>query len=85
MVSLGHTDATYEQFAAGVDAGATKATHLFNAMSPMHHRSPGAMIATLTDDRVTAGLIPDAVHSHPATVRLAIRAKGQTGSRSSRT
>jgi N-acetylglucosamine-6-phosphate deacetylase len=76
LVSLGHTDATYEQFAAGIDAGANKATHLFNAMSPMHHRQPGAMIATLTDDRVTSGLIPDAVHSHPATVRLAFRAKG---------
>jgi N-acetylglucosamine-6-phosphate deacetylase len=76
IVSLGHTDATIDQFAAGVDAGATKATHLFNAMSPMHHRAPGAMIATMLDDRVTAGIIPDAVHSHPATVRLAIRAKG---------
>jgi N-acetylglucosamine-6-phosphate deacetylase len=76
IVSLGHTDATYEQFVAGVDAGATKATHLFNAMSPIHHRMPGAMVATMLDDRVTAGLIPDAVHSHPATVRLAIRAKG---------
>ncbi len=76
LVSLGHTDATYDEFRAGVDLGATKATHLFNAMSPMHHRNPGAMIATMTDDRVTAGIIPDAVHSHPATVRLAIQAKG---------
>jgi N-acetylglucosamine-6-phosphate deacetylase len=76
VVSLGHTDATYDDFLAGVDAGATKATHLFNAMSPMHHRKPGAMMATMTDDRITAGLIPDAVHSHPATVRLALRAKG---------
>jgi N-acetylglucosamine-6-phosphate deacetylase len=76
VVSLGHTDATYETFESGVDAGATMATHLFNAMSPMHHRNPGAMIATMTDDRVTAGLIPDAVHSHPAAVRLAMRAKG---------
>jgi N-acetylglucosamine-6-phosphate deacetylase len=76
IVSLGHTDATIDQFSAGVDAGATKATHLFNAMSIMHHRAPGAMIATMLDDRVTAGIIPDAVHSHPATVRLAIRAKG---------
>ncbi|HYJ13811.1 MAG TPA: N-acetylglucosamine-6-phosphate deacetylase, partial [Thermomicrobiales bacterium] len=76
VVSLGHTDSTYDAFESGVDAGATMATHLFNAMSPMHHRNPGAMIATMTDDRVTAGLIPDAVHSHPAAVRLAMRAKG---------
>jgi N-acetylglucosamine-6-phosphate deacetylase len=45
-------------------------------MSSMHHRNPGAMIATMTDDRLTAGIIPDAVHSHPASVRLALRAKG---------
>ncbi len=76
LVSLGHTNATYEEFVAGIDAGARKATHLFNAMSSIHHRAPGAMVATLVDDRVTAGLIPDGVHSHPATVRLAIKTKG---------
>lgn len=76
LVSLGHTDATYEEFIAGVDAGARKATHLYNAMSNIHHRAPGAMVATLVDERVTAGLIPDGIHSHPATVRLAINAKG---------
>lgn len=76
LVSLGHTNATYEEFVAGIDAGARKATHLFNAMTPIHHRAPGAMVATLVDDRVTAGLIPDGVHSHPATVRLAIKTKG---------
>ncbi|MCO5219316.1 MAG: N-acetylglucosamine-6-phosphate deacetylase [Thermomicrobiales bacterium] len=76
LVSLGHTNATFEEFIAGLDAGARKATHLFNAMSAIHHRAPGAMVATLVDDRVTAGLIPDGVHSHQATVRLAIKAKG---------
>lgn len=76
LVSLGHTNASYEEFIAGVDAGARKATHLFNAMTSIHHRAPGAMVATLVDDRVTAGLIPDGVHSHPATVRLAIKTKG---------
>jgi N-acetylglucosamine-6-phosphate deacetylase len=76
LTSLGHTNATYEEFVAGVDQGARMATHLFNAMSPMHHRQPGAMIATMTDERITCGLIPDGVHSHPATVRLAINAMG---------
>lgn len=76
VVSLGHTNATYEEFIAGVDAGATKATHLFNAMTSIHHRAPGAMVATMTDDRVTSGIIPDGIHSHPATVRLALMAKG---------
>lgn len=79
LVSLGHTNSTYEEFVAGIDAGARKATHLFNAMSSIHHRAPGAMVATLVDDRVTAGLIPDGVHSHPATVRLAIKTKGIDG------
>jgi N-acetylglucosamine-6-phosphate deacetylase len=75
-VSLGHTNATYEEFIAGIDAGATKATHLFNTMPNIHHRDPGAMVATLDDDRITAGIIPDGVHTHPAMVRLATRAKG---------
>ncbi|HVL25057.1 MAG TPA: N-acetylglucosamine-6-phosphate deacetylase [Thermomicrobiales bacterium] len=79
LVSLGHTNATYEEFVAGVDAGARKATHLFNAMTAIHHRAPGAMVATMVDDRVTAGLIPDGVHSHPATVRLALKSKGPDG------
>jgi N-acetylglucosamine-6-phosphate deacetylase len=76
LVSLGHTDASYEEFVAGVDAGATMATHLYNAMSPFRHRAPGAIGAALVEDRVTVGLIADGVHSHPASVRLAVRAKG---------
>lgn len=76
VVSLGHTDAAFEQFLAGIDAGATKTTHLFNAMSPIHHRAPGSMVAALLDHRTTVGIIADAVHAHPAMVRLAIRAKG---------
>ena len=76
VVSLGHTDASYEEMVTGADAGATMATHLFNAMSPFGHRQPGAVGAVLTDDRVTAGLIADGVHCHPAAVDLAIRAKG---------
>lgn len=76
VVSLGHTDATREQFREGIDLGATKATHLFNAMSPIHHRAPGAMVAAMLDPRITAGIIPDGVHAHPDMVRLAIRIKG---------
>jgi N-acetylglucosamine-6-phosphate deacetylase len=76
VVSLGHTNATYEEFREGVDRGATMATHLYSAMSGFLHRAPGAVGAALLDDRVTAGLIVDGVHSHPASVRLAIRAKG---------
>ena len=76
QVSLGHTDATLEEFEAGVDAGAEMATHLYNAMAPFQHREPGAIGAALADDRVTVGLIVDGVHCHPASIRLALRAKG---------
>ncbi len=76
VVSLGHTDASYDEFRKGVDAGATMVTHLFNAMSDFQHRAPGAVGAALVDDRVAVGLIADGVHSHPASLRLAVRAKG---------
>jgi N-acetylglucosamine-6-phosphate deacetylase len=76
QVSLGHTDATLEEFTAGVDAGAEMATHLYNAMSPFEHRAPGSIGGALTDERVTVGLIADGIHSHPASLRLAVRAKG---------
>jgi len=75
-VSLGHTDAAFEQMLDGVDAGATLTTHLFNAMSPFHHRTPGAVGAALVDDRLTVSLIADGVHAHPAALNLALRAKG---------
>jgi N-acetylglucosamine-6-phosphate deacetylase len=75
-VSLGHTDATFEQAEAGIDAGATLVTHLFNAMSGLHHRAPGAVGAALTDDRVAVSLIADGLHVHSAALKLALRAKG---------
>jgi N-acetylglucosamine-6-phosphate deacetylase len=76
VVSLGHTNATYEEFVEGIDQGATMVTHLYSAMSGFLHRAPGAVGAALLDDRVTAGLIVDGVHSHAASVALAIRTKG---------
>ncbi len=76
LVSLGHTDATYEEFAAGVDAGARMVTHLYNAMSPFQHRAPGSVGAALLDGRVTVGLIADGVHVHERSVCLAVRTKG---------
>lgn len=79
VVSLGHTDATYDEMLDGTDAGATLATHLFNAMSPFHHRTPGAVGAALIDERLTVGLIADGVHAHPAALNLVLRAKGAEG------
>ena len=69
VAAVGHTDATYEQARAAIDAGATVGTHLFNAMRPVHHREPGPVIALLEDPRVTVEMITDGVHLHPALYR----------------
>jgi N-acetylglucosamine-6-phosphate deacetylase len=61
---------------AAIEAGARMATHLGNAMSPLHQRQPGAMGAALSDDRVAVSLIADGIHVHPAVLALAARAKG---------
>lgn len=71
VVSLGHTPATVEQAIAGIEAGATWVTHLFNAMAPLHHREPGLPGVALTDGRLHVGLIPDGIHVHPRAVALA--------------
>lgn len=76
LVSLGHSAATYDQTIAALDAGATWGTHLFNAMSPLHHREPGIIGALLADERATIGLIADGVHLHPSMFGWLIRAKG---------
>ncbi|MDQ0991574.1 N-acetylglucosamine-6-phosphate deacetylase [Streptomyces sp. V3I7] len=76
IAAVGHTDATYEQTVAAIDAGATVATHLFNAMPPLGHRSPGPIAALLQDERVTVELINDGTHLHPAALELAFRHKG---------
>ena len=76
VVSLGHTGATYAQASTALDAGATWGTHLFNAMTPLHHREPGVIGALLADERATFGIIPDGVHLHPSLFGWLIRAKG---------
>jgi N-acetylglucosamine-6-phosphate deacetylase len=76
VVSIGHTDCTADEFAAGVAAGATYVTHLFNAMRPFSHRDPGPIGAALADDAVVAGLICDGIHVDPVAVRMAWRALG---------
>jgi N-acetylglucosamine-6-phosphate deacetylase len=69
IAAIGHTDATYEQTVSAIQAGARAATHLFNAMRPVHHRRPGPVIALLEDSRVTVELIADGTHLHPALYR----------------
>ncbi len=75
-VSLGHSDADLATSMRGIAAGARHATHTFNAMRPLDHRSPGILGAVLSDDRVSADMIVDGVHLDPAIVRLVANAKG---------
>lgn len=74
IVSLGHSDASYDLCCAAFAAGACCTTHLFNAMSGLGHREPGLVGATL-DGEGAAGLIADGIHVHPAAIRAALRAK----------
>lgn len=76
VASFGHSNATYEQTLAGFDAGISHVTHLFNAMPPLHHRSPGPLIAIFQAESVTAQVICDGVHIHPSVLKLAFRLLG---------
>jgi N-acetylglucosamine-6-phosphate deacetylase len=76
IAAVGHTDATYEQTVEAIDAGATVATHLFNAMPVLGHRAPGPIAALLEDERVTVELINDGTHLHPAALQLAFHHAG---------
>ncbi|MFD9395835.1 N-acetylglucosamine-6-phosphate deacetylase [Streptomyces sp. NPDC060000] len=76
IAAVGHTDATYEQTVEAIEAGATVATHLFNAMPPLGHRAPGPIAALLEDERVTVELINDGTHLHPAALGLAFHHAG---------
>lgn len=72
-VSIAHTDATYEEAKAVLDAGATHLTHLYNAMPGIHHRKPGVIGAGSEKDGVVAELICDGLHIHPSAVRMAFK------------
>jgi len=76
VAAVGHTDATYEQTRAAIDAGASVATHLFNAMRPLHHREPGPIVALLDEPRVALELICDGVHLDAALYRHVLRCAG---------
>ncbi|MCE8523984.1 N-acetylglucosamine-6-phosphate deacetylase [Ruegeria pomeroyi] len=79
LVSLGHTDARFEDCRAAADAGAACVTHLFNAQSQMGNREPGVVGAALALGALSAGIIADGVHVHPASLGNAIRAKAGPG------
>ena len=75
IVTAGHTAGSYDEIRAGIDAGITGFTHLYNAMSPLQGREPGAVGAALEDDDCWCGVIVDGVHVHPASLRVALKAK----------
>jgi len=79
IVSLGHSDCSHAQAVAAFAAGARCVTHLFNAMSQLGNREPGLVGAALTAPGVSAGLIADAIHVHPAAIRAALACKPSPG------
>ncbi|MEO3817504.1 N-acetylglucosamine-6-phosphate deacetylase [Plantactinospora sp. B24E8] len=76
VAAIGHTDATYEQTGAGIIAGATVATHLFNGMRGPHHREPGPVFALLGSPNVVCELVADGVHLHDGTLAFAAGVAG---------
>lgn len=76
LCSAGHSQATWEQMMAAIDAGVSHATHTFNAMPALNHRTPGILGAALADDRLTVEVIADGIHVHPAVVKILLRSKG---------
>lgn len=77
--SLGHSTADYDTALAAIEAGATRATHLYNAMSGVHHRKPGLASACLCEPGIQAEIICDGVHVNPHMIDLAWKAKGPSG------
>ncbi len=75
IVCAGHTAATYDEMRAGLDAGVRGFTHLYNAMSPLTSREPGVVGAALEDASSACGIVVDGFHVHPASLRVALRAK----------
>lgn len=74
-VSMGHSEATYEEAEVGIRAGASMITHLFNAMRPLHHRNPGIFgllgTAPSTNRKPYFGIIADGIHLHPTSIKIA--------------
>lgn len=79
VASLGHSEADYETALAAIDAGATHATHLFNAMPSLHHRQPNLTTACLNEPQIRAEIVLDGLHVAPEMARLAAKMKGREG------
>jgi N-acetylglucosamine-6-phosphate deacetylase len=76
VLSMGHTNATYEEAMEAIENGVSRATHLFNAMSPLNHRNPGVVGAVL-ESHINAEFIADKIHIHPGIFQLVLNIKGK--------
>ncbi len=79
VLSIGHSMATYDEIEIAIDNGAVHVTHMFNAMSPFHHRHPGIILSSLLRNELKIELIADTLHVHPAVMELLLRMKGANG------
>lgn len=79
VASIGHSDATYDEFEAAVEAGATHVTHLYNQMRGLHHREPGVVGGTFLNKKVRAEMIVDGIHVDARMVKLAYEQKKADG------
>lgn len=77
IISAGHSDATYEEAIAAFDSGITAATHLYNAMSPVQHRSPGMVGAVFNHPKVMASIVPDGFHVDYSAIKIAKKIMGE--------
>jgi len=75
IASAGHTNATYAQVQAGIQAGLSHVTHTFNAMRELHHREPGVVGAALTSPELTVEVIADGIHIHPIVLKILTKIK----------
>ncbi len=78
ITAVGHTRASYDQAMEAIEKGASHITHIFNAMTPLHHRNPGTVGAAM-DSAASCELIADNIHVHPAVQRILLKAKGIAG------
>lgn len=79
VLSIGHSEANYDEIEAAIDNGASHVTHIFNAMRPMHHREPGIVTASFLRDELKIELIADGIHVHPVVMKLIYKLKGTRG------
>ncbi len=79
VLSIGHSMATYDEIELAIDNGAAHVTHIFNAMSPFHHRDPGVILGSLLRNELKIELIADTLHVHPAVMEFLLKLKGANG------